>query len=263
MRIIDAHTHAFPEGLASRAVARVETMADWQAVGDGTLGGLLGSMDSAGVDTSVVCMIATKPDQVEDIFQWCLAVRSERICPFPSVHPETPDAAGWLRRFADAGLAGIKLHAMHQDFTVDDARMDGIYAAAAECGLVVAFHSGLDFAFPDDDRASPERLRRVLDRHGRLRMLGTHLGGWRVWDDVERHLVGTGALLETSFSVQLLGARRMADIIRRHGPEKVLFGTDWPWQMQDEQVSRIRKLALGEAELRGILGGNAARELGI
>jgi len=266
MNAIDVHTHAFPDALAERAIGELEAAAaDWRAVGSGTVGGLLASMDAAGVDVSVPCAIATKPDQAAGILRWCCDIRSDRIDPFPSVHPRTPDAAGWVRRIAGEGFSGLKLHPMYQDFHVDDARMDEIYGQAAEVGLAVTLHSGRDIAFPqDDNRSAPVCLGRVIDRFPHLTLICTHLGGWRSWDQVRRHLVGRGpnVYLETSFSIRLLGPRRAADLIRAHGVERVMFGTDWPWCDQNEGVQDIGGLGLNEKETGAILRSNAAKLLG-
>ena len=62
---IDIHTHAFPDKVAPRAIEHLETIAEWQAVGYGTVSGLLRSMDAADLDISAICYIATKPDQVK------------------------------------------------------------------------------------------------------------------------------------------------------------------------------------------------------
>jgi len=260
---IDTHTHAFPDALAGRAIAALEAECPWRAVAGGTIAELLGSMDAAGVDKAVVCPIATKPDQVEGILNWCRQIRSERIIPFPSVHPQTPGAGRWVRRIAEAGFAGLKLHPMYQDFAADEQRMDPIYRAAAEEGLLVTVHCGRDIAYPpDDDRAAPERFARLIERFAGLRLLCTHLGGWRMWDQVEEHLIGKEVYLETSFSLGELGAERASGMIRRHGVEKVFFGTDWPWAGQAEELGRLGRLALTKAEVRAILSDNVLRLLG-
>jgi len=263
MAIIDVHVHAFPDALAQRAMAALEGPIDWKAIGDGTVNGLLRSMDSAGVDASVICNIATKPSQVEPIFKWCTQIASERIIPFPSIHPETPDVAGWIRRFKDAGLRGIKLHPMYQEFAFDELRMDRLYAAVAEAGLVLEPHCGYDIAFPGDKRADADRIARVIDRHPTLKIICTHLGAWQQWEAAGRHLVGRGVWLETSMSVSLLGLKAAADLIRAHGPSKVLFGTDWPWTSQTDQVNLLRLLDLPREQIEAVLGGNAARLLGL
>ncbi|HOF18807.1 MAG TPA: amidohydrolase family protein [Phycisphaerae bacterium] len=263
MSAIDMHAHAFPDSLAPRAIAALEAECPWKAVADGTVGSLLKSMDAADIDVSVLCTIATKPDQVEGIVGWCRKVRSDRIDVLPSVHPKTPDAAGWIRRFADEGFAGIKLHPMYQDFALDDPSMDDVYAAAAQCRLLITAHCGRDIAFPpDDDRASPERIVRVIDRHPDLTLVCTHLGGWRMWDEVEKLLLGREVYLETSFSLDELDPARAAEMILTHGEDRVMFGTDWPWQRQEESLALLRKLPLTDAQRRKVLWSNAANLLG-
>jgi predicted TIM-barrel fold metal-dependent hydrolase len=263
MAIIDMHAHAFPDALAPRAMAALEGPIDWKALGDGTVGGLLRSMDAAGVEASVICNIATKPSQVEPIFKWCTQIASERIIPFPSIHPDTPDAACWMRRFKDAGLRGVKLHPMYQEFAFDEPRMDALYAAVAEAGLVLEPHCGYDIAFPGDGRADADRIARVIDRHPTLKLLCTHLGAWQQWEAAGQHLIGRNVWLETSMSVSLLGLKATADLIRAHGAGKILFGTDWPWTSQTDQINLLRMLDLPKEQIDGILGGNAAKLLGL
>ncbi|MCE5328403.1 MAG: amidohydrolase family protein [Planctomycetaceae bacterium] len=256
--IIDIHTHAFPDSIADRAIAKLESLASWKAVGRGTTAALLESMDAAGVDASAVCAIATKPDQAGGILDWCTSIRTERLIPFPSVHPDTPDAAGWVGRIAAEGFCGIKLHPMYQNFAADDARADAIYAKATELGLLVTLHCGRDIGFPyEDDRASAPRMAAIVARHKGIKLVCTHMGGWKSWEESYEHLVGREVYLETSFSLQLLGAKRATEMIHAHGANRVLFGSDWPWQSQASDVAFIRSLPLSEQEKAAILGENA------
>jgi len=263
MSVIDIHAHAFPDKVAGRAMTKLEGQAPIEAVGDGTVAGLLASMDEAGVDITAVCAIATKPDQAKGIFKWCKAIRSDRIEPMPSVHPDTPKAARWLERFAKDRFAGIKLHPMYQQFAADERRLDDIYAACADLGLVVQMHCGRDIAYPpEDDRASPSRLQHVLERFDGLRLVCTHMGGWQSWDQVAQHLLGRDVHLETSFSLAALGPERSVEMIRAHGVEKVMFGSDWPWKRQREEIGLIRGLGLGQPQMHALLWSNAAKLLG-
>ena len=262
MPVIDIHTHAFPDSLAPRAIAALEAECEWRAVGDGTISALVESMDAADVDVSVVCPICTKPDQAKGVLSWCKSIRNERIDPFPSVHPDTPKPDRWLQRFAKERFVGIKLHPMYQNFALDEERLDPIYSAAADCGLIVEVHCGCDIAFPGDDRASVERLGRVIRRHAKTKFVCTHLGGWKMWDDVWKHVVGTEVWLETSFSLAWQAPAEAEKIIRAHGIERVLFGTDWPWAAQDKQIDLLNSLSLSRQEKDQILFSNAARLLG-
>jgi uncharacterized protein len=263
MSAIDIHTHAFPDDLAKRAIASLEEGCPWKAVANGTIKALLKSMDAADIDLSVICAIATKPQQVEGILEWCREIRSDRIEPFPSVHPDTPQAAQWVRKFAQEGFLGIKLHPMYQDFAADSERAGPIYEAARECNLAVEVHCGRDIAFPaTDDRASSIRMRQVIDRFPGLKLVCMHMGGWRTWEASLEHLAGTSVYLETSFSLDELGPDKAAQMIRRHGVDKVMFGTDWPWQSQKDALGQLKALDLTEEEMRKLTWSNATKLLG-
>lgn len=265
MAVIDFHTHAFPDKVAARAMAGIENPGEWDSYGDGTVAGLVASMDAADIDISVICPIATKPGQVKGILKWIKSIRSERIAPFCSIHPDDRKVGKWMAKFVKAGIRGIKLHPMYQNFAVDEPRMGTIYAAATDCGLVVEFHCGKDIAFGrDDDRAAPGRFVHVFDNYPDMLTVCSHMGGWLDWDEGEKHIIGRDVMVETSFSIGEQGtdSSRVVDMIHRHGVERVMFGTDWPWADQKLHVKLFNALALDDADKRKILFSNAARLLG-
>jgi predicted TIM-barrel fold metal-dependent hydrolase len=264
MKILDAHTHAFPDSLADRAIAALEAECEWKAVSDGRVGSLLAAMDQAGVDKAIVCMIATKPDQADKILEFCRHIASDRLLPFPSVHPLADDAPQQVARIAQAGFAGIKLHPQYQGFALDCPPADPLFAAVEEHDLLVTCHCGLDIAFPpDDDRASPARIAALLDRRPKLKFLATHLGGWKNWDDVLDHLAGRGVYAECSFSLQYLQPDRAMEVIQALGFDRVLFGTDWPWYGMEDYLGMLNALPLSDAQRRAICYDNAAALLGL
>ena len=125
--IIDFHTHAFPDDLAEKAVSGLGYDSKLKPSYDGTIDGLLKSMDEAGIEKSVVLNIATKPSQAENIINWCLKVRSERIIPFASIHPDNGNFPVIISRIKNEGIRGIKLHPMYQDFYADEERLFPVY----------------------------------------------------------------------------------------------------------------------------------------
>ncbi|MCX8007904.1 MAG: hypothetical protein N3B11_07345, partial [Coriobacteriia bacterium] len=66
-RVIDFHTHVFPDELAERALAQMMDRTHMRAFYDGTLSGLYGSMERSGVAVSVLAPVATRPSQVSSI----------------------------------------------------------------------------------------------------------------------------------------------------------------------------------------------------
>jgi len=94
-------------------------------------------------------------------------------------------------------------------------------------------------------------------------MVAAHLGGWRRWAEVLDTLAGTGVYLDTSYTFGVAPEGMVREILRRHPPERILFGTDSPWVDQSAALAGARK-AIGNPEaLRRALGGNAARLLGL
>ena len=261
--VVDAHTHAFPDALAARAIAHLERRANVHAALDGTTGALVASMDRAGIAVSVVCAVATGPAQFESILRWCAATASPRLLPFPSVHPGARDPAGEVRQVAAAGFRGVKLHPEYQDFHVDDPALEPFYRALEACGLVALFHAGHDIGYPESDRAAPARLLAVHRAFPRLSIIAAHLGGFRRWSEVAAQLVGSGIWLDTSYTIGRIPDALLREILRGHRPDRLLFGSDSPWEDQREALAALRGLDLPPALEERILGKNAVDLLGL
>jgi len=262
--IIDFHTHAFPDDLASRAIGTLNERIppEGHAVLDGTLGALLDSMDRAGIDRCVICSIATAPKQVAAILRWSLSIADDRVVPFGSVHPDCEDPAAEVRKVARAGLRGVKMHPLYQGFAADDERLWAVYDAVCEAGLILLMHCGRDIAFPpEDDRAAPRRILKVHRAFPDMPLVAAHLGGWRMWSEVLDALAGTDVYLETSYSIGLCEPDTLTALLGRHAPERVLFGTDSPWQGQKESLDQVRHAFPDPHVRRMVLTGNAERLL--
>lgn len=262
MTITDFHTHAFPDAIVERAMkALLAETTDVTAFLDGRLSSLLASMDRAGIGRCVLCNIATKPDQFEKILAWSKAIRSDRVVPFPSVHPRDPLAAERVGQIADAGFKGIKLHPYYQDFDLDDPAAFPVYEALQARGLILECHTGFDVAFPRVRRCDPARIVNVVERFPDLKFVATHCGSWEDWDEVEARILGRPVYIELSYSLHLLGPERARRMLLRHPRERVLFGTDSPWRDQPAVLAEFRALRLGDEWEQSVLGENAARLL--
>lgn len=259
--MIDFHTHAFPDELARRAVPALAKIGNVSPHSDGTVNGLLASMDRAGIERSVVCSIATKPGQFDSIFSWSKMIRSDRIIPLPSIHPEDCDIPGKLRAISDAGFPGIKMHPYYQDFMLDEERMFGLYEELVRNNLLVVMHTGFDIGYPRIRRADPVKIVRVLDLFPELCLVTTHLGSWDDWDEVQKHIVGRDIYMEISFTFAQLPPAVFRSILMAHPSTHILFGSDSPWRSQEESIRELRSLALPEPLENAILRDNAARLL--
>jgi uncharacterized protein len=258
--IVDFHAHAFPDALADKAIGQLEHGGGVKAFLDGKVASLLASMDAAGIETSVICSIATKPEQFDPILKWSTQIASGRLVPMASIHPRDPDPIGKARKVAEAGLRGIKLHPYYQDFDLDDPSLFPFYRVLADLGLIVVCHTGFDFAFARDRKADPQRIVRVLEHAPGLQLIATHMGAWDDWDEVERNLLGKQITLDVSLSLELLGRERARAMILSHPPGRILFGSDSPWASQAETLRLVRSLELGQ-ERESLLLWKNARQL--
>lgn len=259
--IIDFHTHAFPDALAERAVSALledgQKKYDVNAYLDGKISSLISSMDRSGIEKSVICSIATKPSQFDPILKWSEEIRSDRIIPFPSLHPESPDGAEQVRQIKAGGFKGVKFHPYYQDFEIDEKRLFPIYEELQKHGLIVVMHTGFDLAFERDRRCDPKKILNVLDAFPDLRLVTTHLGGWEDWDEVEKHLSGKKIYMEISFSLDCMPRETARRIILNHPKDHILFGTDSPWADQGQALRLLKTLELGQELENRILAENA------
>lgn len=260
--IIDFHTHAFPDPVAAAAVPALAEAGQVTPCLDGRIDSLLTAMDQVGVEKSVLCSIATRPGQFESILNWSKAIRSERIIPFPSFHPESPEALVQIQTIGAEGFRGIKMHPYYQNFEIDEERLFPFYEAISAAGLVLVMHTGFDIGFPRTRIAGPNRIARVLDRFPELKFVATHLGAWEMWDEVKELLTGRRVYMDISFSLQYLEREAARQLILEHPADRILFGSDSPWACQEEVVRLVKSLDLGAELEERIFRGNALELLG-
>ncbi len=276
--IIDFHTHAFPDRLAANALAQLasNTRAYAHIYGEthphtaATLESLAASSRRSGIDVSLVLPIATsaKPSQTINNFA-AQADRFPGLRSFGTVHPENPDWAAELDRIAALGLRGIKLHPEYQGFYVDDPACLAVVKRATANGLWVIFHAGADIGMPPPIHCTPERVVRLRQDVPDAKIVLAHMGGYRLWDEVLAAMPAMGVAIDTSFCIAANPERwpLFAEIIRAAGTSHVFFGTDSPWEDQKESLDATRRFldqsGFTPAECAAILGGNAARVLGL
>lgn len=260
--IIDFHTHIFPDALAARAIPMLAERSGFVPQTDGTVSGLLASMREAGIGKSVALSIATNAHQNKKVNDFVLSLQDDRLIPFGSVHYE----ADWqyeLDRLADGGIKGIKLHPDYQGFFIDDPAMCPIYEYILKKDMILLFHAGQDDGLPNPIHASPDRTARVLGMFTGEKVVLAHLGGFRQWDEVEQYLLGRDIYLDLSCTTPFMDSSRLTRLLRGHDSNKLLFATDCPWGNQKNDVAAISALDLEPHVKQGILGGNAARLLGL
>ncbi len=282
--IIDIHTHTFPDAIAARAVDKLKHNSHTEPVLDGTALSLSASAKAAGVDLAVIQPVATSPAQVRDIDDGAIETNRTshvtRLASFGCMHPAFEAPEKECARLAAAGVKGIKLHPVYQLTDMDDPSYVRVLRAAADCGLLVLIHAGIDVGFLDRTYSDVGKIALALDAVPDGRYILAHMGGWRQWDEAQALFAGReNVWIDTSFSLDdmtplgdgfyethslsRLSQERFLQMAEAFGAEKLLFGTDSPWEDQAAEIAKIRALPLEENEKTAILGGNAKALLGL
>jgi predicted TIM-barrel fold metal-dependent hydrolase len=285
--IIDIHTHAFPDKVAAKAMETLEAMYGVKASSNGTVDALLAEMGESGVDISVVLAVSTASRQVVSINTWVSSLYQlgdaspNPLIGFGTIHPQFEGYHDEIQRMKELGIKGVKFQPSFQEFYPDDERMFPVYEELIKAGLIILFHAGDEIKPVENIYSTPERLAKMFDamqgeitshdyrvhtgneQRNTAKIVIAHLGGYRMWDQVEEHLLGRDLYFGASYVFGHLDSTRAARMIRSHGIDRILFGSDFPFSQQQRDIQAILDLDITREEKESILGGNAALLLGL
>ena len=260
MKIIDFHTHIYPDGIAEKGSRGISEFYGIPHSCIGSADVLSERSKAAGIAHSLLLPVAIKAENVRHINEFTAQVVKSRseFSGFGAIHADMDDIPGELKYIRDLGLKGIKLHPDIQGFPTDDKRLYPMYDAISG-KMPVLIHCG----DPRYDNSGPERLRRVLDDFPALQVIGAHLGGWSMFEKAFEYLHDTDCCFDFSSCMMFLGRDETKRYIKRYGADRILFGTDFPLWDPVTEVERFMSIGLGNEEMEKIAYKNAERFLGV
>ncbi|HIU60416.1 MAG TPA: amidohydrolase family protein [Candidatus Stercoripulliclostridium merdigallinarum] len=264
MKIIDFHTHIFPDALANRAMDSLKKNAkgEYMPVHDFTCKGLISAMNNFGIDISVVMPVATKPTHSDKNMDWGLEIASDRVIPFAGLFPDDNWKAN-VDRAVSLGYKGIKLHPEYQNFILDDPVMLKRYDYALNKGLIILFHAGYDPIGSDPLKSNPKMFKHLLRELRGGTIIAAHLGGQQQWQEVEDELAGEDIYFDTSMGTEYYGKEQFKRILAAHGDDKILFATDSPWSDAGKEIANLNSWDIPAQSLEKIFHLNAEKLLKI
>ena len=251
-KIVDIHAHAFDDKIAIKATENLQRYYNIEPAADGHLIHLIESAKKNKVDKLVVCATATKPKHVQMINNYVSTLICEHIVGFGTLHCDYTEIDSEIARLKELGLSGIKFHPIFQGFKIDDDKAMQMYEKIGD-RFPVLMHMG-DKNVND---ASPERLANVIKELPQVTFIAAHLGGYSEWEGAKKYIIGKNVYFDTSSSVRFLPPEESAAIIRAHGTDKVLFGTDYPLSNHKFEFECMKKLNLTNDEYEKIYWKNA------
>ena len=263
--IIDTHNHVYPDKVAPMVAKKMAT-AGFRSYGDFRLQDLLSTMDRCNIGAAVVFNIAEKPSLVQTANDFSASVcDGQKLIGLGTIHPDCENFEDEISRLKAMGLIGVKFSSTYQDFFADEERMLGIYQKLCDNDMITYFHAGKDpAALTAEAKTSPQRLARVLEIFPRLKVVAAHFGGFEMLEEVDKYLLGKELYLDTAWppSVEVLNPEVITRLIKKHGPEKIFFGTDYPFSNAQKQINWILKLPIGTEAKERILWRNANQFFG-
>jgi uncharacterized protein len=258
--VIDFHAHIFPEKIAKKAVDAIGRYYNIKMCGKGTAGDLVSEGSKIGVEKYIVHSSATIPEQVIPINDFIIetCAKYPSFIGFGTLHPFFKNCDNEIERIISCGIKGIKLHPDFQNFSIDDESMMPVYRAIGS-KLPILIHMGDE----NKNSSSPSRLCNVLDRFPECTFIAAHLGGYQKWNESLELLSDRNVYFDTSSSLAFLKPEESLKIIRAHGTERVLFGSDYPMWNHTDELERFSKLNLSREERMQILYKNASSLLNL
>lgn len=259
MKIIDIHTHIYPDDIAVKATASVHKFYGFgNTVMDGTEGMLLQRGKEAGIDQFVILPVAIRPDRVQHINDFILQKAAEKDCfiPFGTVHAEMENLMDEVERLLAAGVRGIKMHPDCQKFAIDDERLLPMYEHL-QGKIPVLLHMG-DQRY---DYSHPARLRKVLDQFPALDTIAAHFGGYSMYQTAREYLYDKNCVMDISSSIMFMEPGVPEEYINLYGAERMAYGTDYPMSDPVNEVKCFLQLNLTDEQKEQIAHKTAERIL--
>lgn len=280
MVTIDFHVHLFPPEVAANR--------EWFAARDPGFALLyadprhafpsaeeaLAELVAAEVDHALVCgfgwsdpaLCAAQNDYLADLVRRY----PDRLSACASVQPRDSDrAAAEVSRCAGLGFRGVGELMPHlQGYGLEDeATMAPLVEALEASELFLLTHASepVGHLYPGKGDVTPEKLLALTSRHPGLVVVAAHLGGglpfYALMPEVAR---ATANVYYDCAACSLLYRPAAFRVVAQCvGAERLLFGSDYPLLRPARFLRRVRDSGLGEDDLALVLGGNAARLLGI
>lgn len=291
------------EGLAKVAVPVLKKMGMADATVDGIIEGVLpgvifdptgekqlAAMDEAGIDMAVIfpidygVLLGEPEEGIESINRHFAGLQNrypDRFITYATVDPRRPEAADLIKKALDEwGMKGVKFH-QGSGFYPNDKETRALMKIIGDRKVPVVFHTGHILQPLYSKYCDPMWLDELCADFPDQVIIAAHMGhGFRnqlfhmgacktnLWTDLSDNQ-RRAAHEYTAFREAVRGA------LDNFGPDRVMFGTDGPYLrtvMSDKDYVQLIKdlpanapwgISFTEEEIQGILGGNAARLLGL
>ena len=184
----------------------------------------------------------------------------EAMCQYPGIvegyadiDPKAPDAFDEIHRtLGDLRMNGVKFMAWKHGYAVENCPSLGpVIDEIGKYGVHIQIHGGASplctpFVWIDHAKRRPD-----------MRFVFTHVCGREFgYSCIEAIRDLDNFWVETSANMEIDILRKAVEVL---GPERMLFGTDWPYKPTNIEIEKLYHLGLSESELELVFYKNAEK----
>lgn len=282
--VVDFHCHIFTERIFENVRTRPSMVKQLRLNVDDAIQRLAPTSltESAKANDVDICLIlpTATPEKVaqENNHFIRLSWESKKLRPAATLHPSMSGLTAEINRIADFGINIFKLSSFSQKFDLLSPKVEAMLTEMERLSQnrCVRFSVIFDTFCKADTffDANPEHLTKpfklvaLANRHEGINFIGAHMGGLLCdFGELRRSLIPAPNLyLDTSNAAHTLKHFEFIELLNMHGPDHILFGTDWPWFVHAKEIQLIRSLLVGagfnDSEQDKVFRGNAVSLLG-
>lgn len=285
MKILDSHIHIFNSKIIENVIRRTELVdrvcLHTEGIHDRlSPTALLNDMTSGGVTASLM-LPTSDVGNLEKTNRACIELAEGILELFTAgtLHPKYSDIKEELSYLSRADVRVIKLCSFSQGFALDHPKTQKMFEMIQHFNnnSEKRFSVVLDtltlahqyFGTDPKNTTTPRGLFRLVSSFPGIDFIGAHMGGLGAPFEELRHDLKPlpNLYLDTSNASHTLSTDQFVQMLQTHGPEHILFGTDWPWFLQSSEIilvdSLLEKAGFSTQEKEAVFHNNLEKILGV
>lgn len=195
-----------------------------------------------------------------------------------TLHPDYPKNREELEKFKSRKIKAIKLCSFSQKFALNAPTTQTLFDLiqkfnlSEDAGFFVIFDTlyGADkfFGSHPDHNTTPALLADLVGSFPQVNFVAAHMGGLAApFSQIRDNLIPRdNFFLDTSNAAHIMAKEEYISLLKIHGPEHIIFGTDWPWFTHtpeiDLQNHLLQKAGYSQTDMERVFSGNITRLLG-
>jgi uncharacterized protein len=283
--IIDSHCHIFTERIVSNTTTKAAMLSELKLNTFGALErlrpeSLQESLERNGIEKCLLLPTAAPEKVVAENDKFIkITSRFSRLFTLATLHPIMPGLVNEIQRMFDSGITGFKFSSFSQRFDLLSPESCAMLTQISRIGNsrsiqpIVVFdtfmRADIYYGAKSEHLSTPSKLSLIAQRHEGIDFVCAHMGGLLGdFDEIRDVLRPLDNLyLDTSNATHTLAEQQFVELLKIHGVSHVLFGTDWPWFLHEQElaivVSLMAKAGYSAVEQAKVLGENARELFGL